>query len=135
MSDRVDRAHARRHRADQRQRARELIRRGVGAVGQAIGLRAEVGAQVLAAPGEAFEPAAAADIALEAEQSPRGLGGDGEDARRAVGEAVLGFTNREFGAELLHAGAAEALGQHDRVRRRGHDRFEIGVGRARRRAG
>ncbi len=53
-----------------------------------------------------------------------------ENARRAVGEVVLGFVNGEFGAELLHAGAAEALGQYDRVRRLGHDGLEIGVGEA-----
>jgi hypothetical protein len=39
----------------------------------------------------------------------------------------VGFMHGELGPELLHAGAAEALRQHDRVRRLGHDGLEVGV--------
>ena len=95
--DGVDRRHGGGGGAGKAQHAGQAIGIEKIALFVAIGLRADVGGQILGAPGEPDQAGAGAGKSAGNEQRGGSLGGDGEDFDMAVRQAVLRLAHGELG--------------------------------------
>ncbi len=121
----VDRGDASRGGSEEAERARQAERFEIGAVGPAILGRADIGGEILAAPGDAGEPRARPGIAGEGEHCRSGFRSDRQDSDAALSDAVARFERREVVAERYDIRAAGGFRQHDAVRSGTDDRGEI----------
>ena len=96
----------------------------------AVRLRAELGGEVLGAPGDAGEPRACAAVGAAEEKRCGGFGRERQDLDRAVGEPVQRLARGELGIEMRDRRAAFGLGQQDRIGAAGNHGIEVGIGQA-----
>ena len=115
-----------RTRRQEAQRPRQQERRLVGAVRSAVRLRADVGGEILGAPGEACDTRGQPSPAAEAQHGARLLGDDGQHRDGAARDSVRCLERLEPVIDAPQVVERLGLRQQDAVRpRRDHGR-EIG---------
>jgi hypothetical protein len=112
-------------------RSREAIGIGVVSVRTAVRFRAEIGCQILRAPGQTSETLARAGVAAKPEQASGRFRRDGDDPDATVRPAAFRLTHGDARREVGDILAIARLRQHDALRASRDDRIEIGIGHLR----
>ena len=133
--DGIERRHLRGSGGGKANGAREQERFGEAAVCVAIGLGADLGGEILRAPGQRGEPRARTGIGRAVEQGNCCLGRQRKNFNVAIRQAGQRFPRRQLRIEMGDRRTALGLRQQDRVGFSRHDGIEIGVDQARRNPG